>query len=473
MFRENKKTNIASAIRKIHYAIILISIYVIIISYHFLPQNINDSDDYAIELVDDVNNDKLPNLIQYNDENIKTYDSNDESIDVDSDENHSSVEETPKPILVLHVGIMKTASTYIQLDLLRKKRWNRVYKKLLLDDYEVITEEYKPNTFEMVIKHCLLLNEKKCDHKLWGNLVHLYAAAREWNGKRHLLQSLESFSIIPKPFNDWTKTLLRSLSDNYDVRIVVFYRRLHEWIISLYTQYRKQYIYRARDRDNPWIQHYNNIDEIKTLPEWLEDLLKTNSSFHYTTTTTEEFENIFGKEKVTVLDYHAHDRGGIETEFICRGIPNATHACEEAKLIVKEHKENPEKVVKVNSGHQYLLDHDLLIVEAFRQNLLTGPRHNATIVLDKKLKDMNMTISQLPKTCLSTERLKWLRNLADSSEMKYSSLPMSREELNDYAERYETKIMCSIDAPRVLQNNTWRKIFSSCEFQSDRCREED
>ena len=221
-------------------------------------------------------------------------------------------------------------------------------------------------------------------------------------------------------------------------------------------------MYRTRDIDNPWKQDYKNVDEIKTLPEWLEDTIQSN--FHYTISTHDEFADLFGQDKVTVLDYHA----GLETEFVCKGIPNAENACKEAKLIEKENKDNPEKIVKRNTGNQYLLDHDLLIIEAHRQKLVTGGRHNATILLEQKLKEMNMSIEHSPRLCISSERQKWLRNLAELGESSYSSQPLEKEELEDYFHNQEYK-MCSINATATLMNDNWRKILSSCEFQKNGC----
>jgi hypothetical protein len=363
---------------------------------------------------------------------------------------------------------MKTGTTYIQLELLRKKRWNRIYKKLLLDDYEVITQEYDPRVFETVIKECLNKGDEDggCNYQLWQDLTDLYSSAKTWNGKRHILQSLETFSLIPKPFNDFTKQLFHSLTENYNVRIVVFYRRLYEWILSMYSQYRKHYIVRTRALDDPWKQDYQDIDNIKTLPEWLEDIVQQNA-FHYTTFTYDEFGKIFGEEKVTILDYHTHEKGELEIEFFCRGIPNATNGCNEATLIAQEQKDDPNKIVRRNS-QKYLLDHDLLIIEAHRQNLVTQGRYNATLILDKKLQRMNMPITQLPRTCVSSTRQEWLQKIAENADTRFSSSPLESEAFRNHANIFVNK-MCSVDAPAVLENNTWRELFSSCDFQIEGC----
>jgi hypothetical protein len=110
----------------------------------------------------------------------------------------------------------------------------------------------------------------------------------------------------------------------------------------------------------------------------------------------------------------------------------------------------------------------LLIIEAHRQKLLTGGRHNATILLEHKLKEMNTSIEHFPRLCLSSDRQKWLRNLTEFGESSYSSQPLKKEELEDYFHNQEYK-MCSINAPATLMNDTWRKILTSCEFQKNGC----
>jgi len=400
----------------------------------------------------------------------RAYSSSDVPSNVPSN-NTSSSSLLPKPRLILHVGIMKTGTTSIQLELLRKKRWNRVYKKLLLDKYEVITTEYAPRKFENVITNCFEKGEEGCDYELWQELIDLYDKARNWNNEtEHIVQVLETFSLIPKPFNDYTKHLFHSLNDKYDVRIVVFYRRLYEWIPSLYTQYRKPFMYRPRVSDYPWRDDYPKVDEVKLMPEWLEHIVQSNA-FHYTTSTKDEFEKIFGPDKITVLDYHSHEKHGLALEFVCNGIPDATHACEETKLIAQEDKDKLNKdktLVRRNTGDQFLLDHDLLIIEANREKLLTSDRHNATLLLEDKLQEMNMTISELPRICLSSERREWLQNLAEVAETSFSSEPLSKEDMRNKFSRYQDKL-CSIDAPTVLKNSSWRKIFTSCEFQKEGC----
>lgn len=378
---------------------------------------------------------------------------------------------TPKPLLILHVGVMKTGTTYIQLELLRKKRWNRIYKKLLLDGYEVITQEYAPQTFEKVIKDCLQVNEKdskkKRNHQLWQDLIDLYKDAHTWNQKENIIQSLETFSMIPKPFNDYTKHLMTSLKDEYEVKIVVFYRRLHEWIVSMYAQYRKPFMYRTRSIDG-WRQDYGSINEVKLLPDWLESMLQ-NNQFHYTTPTQVEYQNLFGEENVQVLDYHANH--GLEVEFICNGIPNSNEACREAKKIAQEHKDDPEKVNMRNTREMYLLDHDLLVSEAYRNKLIEIGRHNATIVLEEKMNAMNIAMQDLPRKCLSTTRQLWLDELSHSTETSFASQPFSDSEFEDYIAKYQSKL-CSVDAAKALQNDTWIDLFSTCEFQIKGCARE-
>ena len=378
---------------------------------------------------------------------------------------------TPKPLLILHVGVMKTGTTYIQLELLRKKRWNRIYKKLLLDGYEVITQEYAPHTFEKVINDCLQINEKdtkkKGNDRLWQDLMDLYRDAHTWNQKKNIIQSLETFSMIPKPFKDRTKQLMTSLKETYQVKIIVFYRRLHEWIVSMYAQYRKPFMYRTRSIDG-WRQDYGSIDEVQLLPDWLESILQ-NNQFHYTTPTQVEYQNLFGEENIQVLDYHANH--GLEVEFICNGIPSSNEACEEAKKIAQEHIDDPEKVNMRNTREMYLLDHDLLVSEAYRNKLIDIGRHNATIVLEEKMDAMNMKMQELPRKCLSMTRQLWLDELSHSAETSFASQPFSDSEFEDYVAKYQSKL-CSVNAVKVLQNDTWIDLFSTCEFQVKGCARE-
>lgn len=378
--------------------------------------------------------------------------------------NHTEIS---KPLLVLHVGIMKTGTTYIQLDLLRKKRWNRVYKKLQLDGYEVITAEYPPVKFETIIKECLHEEKESGDCEPWQELIDMYTDAHTWNQKKNIIQVLESFSIIQKPFNDYTKKLLVSLKEKYDVRIVVFYRRVHEWLDSLYTQYRKPFMCRAGGVED-WRYDWRNIDEVKLLPDWLESLIESNQ-LHYTLPTVLEFEKLFGEEHVKVLDYHADH--GLEVEFICNGIPNATEACKEAKLIAQEHRDNPDKVKRQNTGrlHAHLIDHDFLVSEAYRRKFLNQKRHTATLILEKKLKEMNMTIHQFPKKCLSQGQLNWLNELGQVTETSYSSKPFTVDEYASYATKYANRL-CSIDSKKVLEDKAWVDIFRSCEFKLHGCK---
>jgi len=376
---------------------------------------------------------------------------------------------TKKSKLFLHVGVMKTASTFVQLEVLKKQ--NRIYKKLLEDGYEVITEEYPPRKFDRVIHECLS-KEDDCDYTLWNELTDLYISAKEWNHKDKLLQSLESFSLMPN--NKITKELLYSLKDKYDVKIIIFYRRFHEWIASLYTQYRKHFMYRPRARGNQqWKQDYQPINKVKSFTQWLEDIVSPENvevglnGFNYTTTVRDVFVNIFGAENVNVLDFHS--KHGLEVEFICNALPDANIACKEAKIIAHEKKNESEGDIRRNVGENFLLDHDFLVMEAYRQGLVRIGRHNATLLLQEKLEQMNISIIELPRECLSPERERWLMDVSLFAHRKYSTSSLSDDDLKQHFLSHRHEMLCKIDTQATLQNSTWRNLFSSCKFQKSSC----
>jgi hypothetical protein len=290
-----------------------------------------------------------------------------------------------KPTLILHVGPMKSGTTFIQMNLLGNKR---VQKILLQDNVTLI--EFNYIKFGQLKDQCLSRvdeNQEECeDDALWKDFLRLLDDA--YHPGTTVIHSTETYSTIPD--NKFTINLLRSLQEKWNVKVLVFHRRPSGWFPSMYHQKRKSMMYMSRSGrykgyPNP------NAESMLTFPKFLEEQELHNWD---SWSTAELFQRIFGEANVRILNFHASN---LAVEFLCEGI-DAPTACAWAQ----------NNTFQSNNANNFLLfDEDLLVMEAHRQGLFQPAkhfvdRHEATLRIKPYLDDDART--HLPMVCLSQDQ---------------------------------------------------------------------
>jgi hypothetical protein len=349
-----------------------------------------------------------------------------------------------KPTLILHVGPLKSGTTFIQMNLLGNRK---VQKKLLRDNVKSV--EFGYMQFGQLEAQCLSRvneNQEKCeDDTRWKDLLRLLEDA--YHPGATVIHSVETYSGIPD--NKFTINLLRSLQEKWNIKVLLFHRRPSGWFPSMYYQRRKGMMYRSRS-DTYHAYPKTNTESMLTFPKFMEgQLLHNRDSW----STAEIFQRIFGEANVRILNFHSSHSLGVE--FLCEGV-EAPRACAWART---------NTVPGVNVNTFLLFDEDLLVMEAHRQGLFQPAkhfvnRHEATLRIKPYLDDVK---SDLPMVCLSQDQNEWLwnrtlwaeQNMLVHAPNQSSSIETLREDFQKNANKF-----CHLDAVALLQNETWRNLLS-------------
>jgi len=367
---------------------------------------------------------------------------------------HNLLETKPKPKLILHVGPQKTGTTSIQY-LLEEDQ--DVRAALLEDNYTVVHFNFRQiiNTQ----RNCFLTEGSNCI--LWDELVHRFDDAYEKGNS--VILSVEELSNLK--MNDFTKSLWQSLLDKWDIQVLLFYRPFHEWIYSMYVQHRKSLMYRSgQDR---WIEHFGRCEEVKNFPEWLEDYISSNLvNLRDTIAVKASFEELYGSKRVHVLDMLSPH--GIELEFLGNAVVNAVQAYGVVKRTGTRHKHNTQSAEVLGR-----LDTDLIIVQAHRRHYgdlgyHTGGRNTARIKLEAKLKEWNMTTTDLLRVCVTKQQEDWLWKRTLHAQKMLSKYPILEEELSKQFALNRNK-WCGVNAKILVKRPKFQRYLNSCEFQRQGC----
>lgn len=402
-----------------------------------------------------------------------------------------------KPRLVLHIGPRKTGTTTIQRGVLAPK--NGLREHLLQDNYEVIDFGYI--TYRVILQQCLELPPDECDMSLWDELIGKYQKAYD-NGY-HAIHSVEMMSKVPKtPF---VKSLFQNLTTTWDVQVVIVYRPLDQWFPSMYAQQRKTFeMYKSQGgvwRNWPMKRDLPNL--AGSFPHWMESIWNDNdlATIGDPLASQKWWTDVYGSSRVTILDMINPEEEELEVEFVCHGLVDASNACTEARER-GEKRRKKDKVVVKNKSDFLMLDHDLLLTAAYERNILPSskrnvekvtreklekrlkkailkdssanstwpiqrgaiiPRHDATMLLEAKLQQLNQTISDMPKVCLSPSMQDKLTHRTWLAEQEMDIQPQRTKDQILIDINANAKL-CSIDVDTVLEQDEWLAFFASPDF---------
>lgn len=380
-----------------------------------------------------------------------------------------------KPKLVLHVGPLKTGSTSVQLNVIRSKRFQPL---LHSDNYqEIVGFEY--DKFDQLMKKCLLKGSDKCDYQPFRDMENLYkdayynamTRAKDATDKRPLytLHTDEDFSILPR--DEFTLGLLQNLFQQWDVHVMIFYRPLLDWLPSMYSQYRKYFVARPRDRDTPFAQTYLiERDAQMSFPQYFEDSLSKGSmrdslaTYEYYDLLRERLglshSSSFNETANRIQVARMYAPEGIEKEFTCN-LPAAKRSCQQLVELLKQGYKFPVR----NKSAALPLNLDLLIVEAWYLNVVSIKRHDAAVLLEKRMAEVNMAMKELPQSCLSQERMDWVWKRHLEAHRKFVGENIDESSMRQEFESKKHEF-CSVNATAAFELDSFRLLFDACAFQS-------
>jgi hypothetical protein len=441
---------------------------------------------------------------------------------IPKDNNSSSSSSNNRTTLILHVGPLKTGTTFLQtaaLPKLKKELEQNGIRNIDNFNYlqmgKLITDCFGISTTD--------INSDKCN-ATWGRLLYLFDEASKLPNTTAIVHSVESYSSLPD--NQLVINELRKLLQTFTIRVVIMYRSSHRWYISRYKQYLKYGLYLSRS--GRW-REYPAPKTVAppSMPQWLQDIIRKeydqqqqeqeqhqprekSDPIRDTLATYQFYSKIFGQDAEIILQDMTVDN--FEIPFICDAIRSPI-ACEQVKKKSKWRNTRSNDI-------SFLLDEDSVIIEAYRQNNNIGglwqqqgrgnnnkhlvdldlvTRHEATKRLHVLFNNTIATAAAatigdssentlLPMDCLSKEQIDWLwSRTKKGKDMLLAATTMSSSSLMNpvvsnsssttkttTTESDELLMMddfkrnlgryCSINPKKLLQNQSWVDLLNNCVF---------
>jgi len=350
---------------------------------------------------------------------------------------------------VMHVGPHKTASSSLQ-DLFMLN--GALKDALIRDNYKVPIFHHgefgnqNDGKNHAVLAHCFLSDSRNvfCPPDIRTEVLDEFRSTVH-NAASHgsnILLSSEAFDFENLNTTEMT-SFLRPY--NYNIHVVVFYRRFYDWVYSIYNQQSKV---RAKAGQS-----------FKTFPLWLDKKMEVARS-KYTAALRDRFKDVPGVFKVSVVNMHqGATKSNSAASFFCEHVDGAEHACDEARSIEME---------------KYNLSEDLdwlslrAKIPSYHSINLLSPDDNRWELVEQKYHNMDNP----PRLCLSDEGKNNLLTYSVQSEMALTpdSWHLNAEGLtnlmSDFTQKLNSKF-CSIDVSAMLQSSEWQEFLSELEGQHD------
>jgi len=365
----------------------------------------------------------------------------------------AAMDKKKKPRLFLHVGPQKTGSTTLQS---------------MLDKLSVLTGELKGDN--IYLRHVSPQEgDFDCDIDEWGTFRNCKASdalktliQKAKNEGKNLLLTDENLD------RDFVAGLRDAIDDkDWDVTVIVMYRRIHEWLVSWYNQINKTtnkdsngnilfdkegLPYRTERRKWP----DQGGTHITSFSSWYEqyihywkptELVNQHRSIEYYNLYNESFENVL------LYNLHQEEEEAV-TNIICN-IIGATHACEKIRSREVRLKKNNRSVQ---------LDHDILSVYAYDQGYIAKALKRKEVV-EAVTKFIQKSGKVLPRKC-DLKMTNQIRNwLVDTEKVVVGDQNWSNTKKEELLQLYESFVkkgkICDVDKEAVLQDGEWLQFFHS------------
>jgi hypothetical protein len=356
-----------------------------------------------------------------------------------------------RPNLVLHIGPQKTGSTTLQ------EAWasaNELYHTLEEDHYSYHFINPHRGFFD-----CDVISGGYYNCKSTEMIKNTISEAKSRHN--HLLMSDENLDerfVAP----------LREVIDDADwnVKVVVVYRRIHEWLVSWYNQINKSTNKDAKggflidEHGNPYREQHTHWPEdggqhVPTFSAWYKsftaafkktDLISHHNSVSFMRAYKEVFDN--------VVVYNMHEEGDLVTNFMCNVVPDATKCCNQLRGGVV-------KVPRANGSIN--LDYDIIAVEAKERGLLMNgiSRKAAVAEVTNYVQLFNPTIPRRCDSNVIDEIRSWL---VDSEAYMFSDswTDAKNDDLCEVFESYLDKgLLCDVDLDVIFADPNWIAFFEA------------
>ncbi len=280
----------------------------------------------------------------------------------------------------------------------------------------------------------------------------------KFKDRLELLQDEEKNGLFILEYARYYFRGIAALADEFDIHIVVTYRRLYEWLPSAWSENMKHFDL-ANDHDT---------GKGVPLPFDFREEYYGPQYVHPAQQVITAAERNIGKGRFTlsILDLHAKYDGvvgksnNLLAEVLCSGaVPDIYYACNAAKK-----NELLRTVKEVNTNKRLEIHYQTLAFQAYKLRLTkTVPTIETEFKLKKCLSGDQAALDNLPKVCMSEKHTGMLYNLSWEQELKLFPERDERSHRLGFEEYYrDRKVYCSIDVDKWLLSKEWRKKIISC-----------
>jgi hypothetical protein len=354
--------------------------------------------------------------------------------------------EDTRPMFVLHVGPPKTASTTLQhfLDL---------YQPLLAQDNYTFFGPTRSPIRTGLSRQCGRNVRKATNHKTpieqvpcWKGMLDALRELRLQGN--HVIVSEENLSA-----KEIKLPLVQNILKDWNVIIVVSYRRYQDWIVSAKNQDERpssRHFLRSRwphASGLPTLPHFPYITEVlngsRPMPLWYTDKVQARYQ-----------EAGFA----SVVLWNLHASNNLVASFTC-DVLKTFKACQESLSISSIPRVNPSVPLEYDMLATAAAQNGWVNLTLDRVNVANWTRVHHEQVLGKGPRDFAIL-------CPSQQELNGLLDASKNYEHMlltefYESSQGRRQLEADFETAVQRKKYCSIDTDTVLKDPTWQQFFRS------------
>jgi hypothetical protein len=377
-----------------------------------------------------------------------------------------------KPYLVFHIGPPKTATTSLQTDFTRLNTtlsadkyfyagrfyypvYDSVKKKLFPNREETPLIEmaksmFKPN----VCKKTNTADQAEC-------VLEFKQALDPYKHLTGVLLSDEAYNGIFKS-PDHYQAMRETLEDEWDVVIVVAYRRFFQWLPSdMFQRYRMDKIKGEKNWKNHWPGVAGSPGEKVGLlfpfyyKRWFE------FGHRFTDYTVDNVKDTF---PIRILNLHTDGQRSLRTQFLCNLLPDAPKSCEESRR-----RDDANDITTINDAKGALhVNYDMLTTGAADLGLIDVIHFERREIREAL---QNFTQVELGKSpwdfdlkCPEPYQVEEFLNMSLELEAKIfgeeTAARMEDETRYAFEKDIETHIFCEVDPEATLKKEPWKSFFA-------------
>jgi hypothetical protein len=371
-----------------------------------------------------------------------------------------------KPYLIYHIGPPKTGTTTIQ-DTLRSFRNTTLLQDNIVYDDPAVNATLIDLLLDLALnndchKQLATMHQENNNSTIKKDVREIpYCWRKQTASLRHYRAQNKSILVSAEPIsyrklgfaNRWG-LLAKLLQDEWNVIILIGYRRYYEWITSAKEHQQK---WRKEKRQlNIWNGvRLKPLHPKFTKPKLPKGVGPNQIPFYFTDTVIKAWsEN-------TIRIVNLNDEKSLPSTFVCDVLPHAKHTCQAVMDLEKQSQ--VERISNAGKTPYY----EVLAMLAADMNWMNTSRisrHDFVLTMQEHNENtLNQTWRDFEVVCPSRAEMEAFLNISLAKER--AVLPAfakdHEEELRaKFWQAVELKKFCWIDALRVLQKEPWRDFLS-------------